>query len=99
MDLTQWTELFRPFVAVQSLCISQTLVPLIASALRTLTEERATEVLPELRTLFLQDPQQAGSVMQNIMAFVTMRQLSDHPVAIKQYTTFNPGVKDYSVLD
>jgi len=94
MDPTQWLELFRPFVAVQSLCISKTLVPLIASALRTLTGERATEVLPELRTLFLQDPQQAGSVMQNIMAFVTMRQLSGHPVAIEQYTAFNPGTKD-----
>jgi hypothetical protein len=94
MDLTQWLELCRPFVAVQSLYISKTLMPLIAAALQILTGERATEVLPRLRTLFLEDLQEAGSVMQNIVAFVTARQLSDHPVAIKQYTAVNPDIND-----
>lgn len=89
MDLTQWPELCRPFVAVQSLYISNTLVPIIAAALQILTGERAAELLPRLRTLFLEDLEEAGSVMQNIVAFVTARQLSDHPVAIEQYTGIN----------
>jgi hypothetical protein len=89
MDLTQWPELCRPFVAVQSLYISKTVVPIIAAALQILTGERAAELLPGLRTLFLEDLQEAGSVMQNIVAFVTARQLSDHPVAIEQYTGIN----------
>ena len=94
MDLTQWPELCRPLVAVQSLYISKTLAPIIAAALEILTEERAAELLPGLRTFFLEDIQETGSVMQNIVAFVTARQLSNHSVAIKQYTAVNLGIND-----
>jgi len=85
IDPTRWLELFRPFVAVQNLYISKKLEPLITPALQTLTGERSTEVLPELRTLLLKGPQpsESGSVMQTMQTFITARRLFDHPVAIE----------------
>ena len=91
---TQWLELFRPFVAVQNLYISKKLGPLITPALQMLTGERVTEVLPELRTLSLKEPQPSRSVMQTIQPFITARRLSDHHVAIEQCLCLDFGTKD-----
>ena len=47
----QWPEVLRPFTAVKDL-----FTPRIAPALKELVGERATEVLPALRTLFFEVP-------------------------------------------
>ncbi|KAI0299223.1 hypothetical protein BC826DRAFT_1102793 [Russula brevipes] len=53
-ESTLFLELFRPFTAIQGLYVSRSL---IAPALQGLIGERATEVLPNLRDLFLGDLQ------------------------------------------
>ena len=85
MDSLQWLELFRLFVAAQSLHVSERLVPPVARALQDLTGHMATEVLPVLRTLFLEGLRPSGPVHEAIKAFVTARQLSHQPVVIQRW--------------
>ena len=87
---SQWLELLRPFTAVNDLYISKNFVLRIASALKELVGERATEALPALRTLFLREtlssgPVQESAVLEATEQFVTARQLSGHPVAVSHW--------------
>ena len=82
MEDTQWLELFRSFTAVQTLRISDKLLPLIVPALQELTGERTMEVLPALVSLCLQKYQPSESGQQAIEPFFAARQYSDHPVAV-----------------
>ena len=52
IDTRQLFELFNPFPSLQCLHIHDELKPLAARVLHELTGERATEVLPTLRSLF-----------------------------------------------
>ncbi|KAI0247873.1 hypothetical protein BJV78DRAFT_1355289 [Lactifluus subvellereus] len=76
VDYTQWLEIFRPFIAVQSLHIFS-LDEFIAPVLQELTG--VTEVLPALRSLFLTDP---DSSREAIEPFITARHLSNQPVTV-----------------
>jgi hypothetical protein len=51
---TQWFELFRPFTALKNLYISRGIVPRMVPALQL--EEIATEVLPALQNVCLEQP-------------------------------------------
>ncbi|KAI0289371.1 hypothetical protein BC826DRAFT_614024 [Russula brevipes] len=51
VEATLFLKLFRPFTAVQSLYVSETLVAPVVPALLELTGEMASEVLPNLRSL------------------------------------------------
>jgi hypothetical protein len=82
MVSTQFLEIFRLFTATRSLYVPESLGPLIASALRELIGERATEVLPNLRDLFLERSARSGSIHEVIQPFVDARRLSDRPVAV-----------------
>ena len=47
-----------------------------------------TEVLPSLHNIFvewLELPTTSGNFQENIVQFVTARQLSDHPIAISDW--------------
>ena len=91
MDSTLWLELFRLFVAAQILHVSERLVSPIARALQDLTGQMATEVLPVLRTLFLEGLESSGPVHEAMKPFVTARQLSDQPVVIQRWGRQQPG--------
>jgi hypothetical protein len=82
LDHTQWLEIFRPFIAVQSLHIRH-LDGLVALALQELTGESVMEVLPALRSLVVTDPDPSGSVRQVLEPFITARQLSNQPVTVE----------------
>ena len=82
IDPTQWFEIFEPFPAVQDLYIDDELRPLVARALQELTGERATEVLPTLRSLFFRGPSPPGSTREDIETFIAARQHSDHRVVV-----------------
>jgi hypothetical protein len=84
VDHMQWLEIFRPFIAVQSLHIGG-LNGFIAPALRELTGVRVMEVLPALHSLFVTDPDPSGSVRQAIEPFITARQLSNRPVTVHRW--------------
>jgi hypothetical protein len=82
---TPFLELFRPFTAIEGLYVSESLVPLIAPALQGLIGQRATEVLPNLRDLFLGGLVTPGSVQEAVQPFVDARQLSGRPIAIHRW--------------
>ena len=76
----QWFDLCGPFPAVRDLYIYDELRPLVARALQGLTGERATEVLPTLRSLYLRGP--FRPVRGDIQAFIAARQHSNYPVDV-----------------
>jgi hypothetical protein len=82
MDSLQWLELFRLFIAVQSLYVSENLVPPVAAALQELTGGMAIEVLPALHNLSLEGLEPSGHVQEDIQSFVMARQLSGRPVIV-----------------
>jgi hypothetical protein len=82
---SQWLELLRPFVAVTDLYISLEFAPRIVPALQELVGEREVEVLPVLRTLYLEEPLPSGPVQAIVGQFVTSRQLSNHPVVVSPW--------------
>ena len=79
---TRWLELFDPFPAVQHLHVSDELRPLVARVLQGLTEERATEVLPALRSLHLKGRTPSKFIWEGIQAFISARQHSNYPVDV-----------------
>ncbi|KAH9964820.1 hypothetical protein BJV74DRAFT_954398 [Russula compacta] len=81
-DPVEWFELFDPFPAVQHLHIYDELSPLLARALQELTGERATEVLPTLRSLFFKGLSPSRSMREDIQTFISARQHSDNPVDV-----------------
>jgi hypothetical protein len=85
IENSQWLELLHPFTNVKNLYLSEGVVPRIAPALQELAEGRATEVLPGLESLFLEEPHQSGlideshvskPVQEAIGMFIAARQLS-----------------------
>jgi hypothetical protein len=85
---SEWPLLLHPFTGVKDLYISLEFSPLVASALEELDEERVTEVLPALQTLFLEELRTSRYattsryVRPNIREFVAARQLANHPISI-----------------
>jgi hypothetical protein len=82
-DHTLWLDLLNPFVSVKSLYVSETQQPLVNPALRELTGERVTEVLPVLQNLFLEGFQPSEPVLDAIEPFLAARQISDHPIVVQ----------------
>ncbi|KAI0298196.1 hypothetical protein BC826DRAFT_998494 [Russula brevipes] len=82
MEPAQYLEIFQPFPAIRSLYVSKTLVPYIAPALKELIGESATEVLPNLRDLFLRGSATSRSIQEDIRPFIEARRLSGQPVAV-----------------
>jgi len=77
VDSECWLNLFRPFIAVQGLCVPQKSWPRVGFALRALSERRATEVLPELRTLYLEEPFEEAK--KSIESLISERGLTVQP--------------------
>jgi hypothetical protein len=75
MGPTQWLKFFHPFTAVEHLSVSQSLVPVVAHALRELTGEKAAEVFPVLRSLSFEGYHRSESIHQTA--------ISHHPPALK----------------
>jgi len=84
MEHAQWLELLQPFISVNGLVLSESLVPLFAPALQELAKERVTEVLPALHNLFLPEQQPSGSVQEAIGQFIAARRLSNRPVTVRE---------------
>ena len=82
----QWLELFRSFMPVKNLYLSEKFVSLIAPALRELVEGRVTEVLPALQNIFLKGLESSRSVQESIRQFVAARQVTNHPICISPWT-------------
>ena len=79
---TQWIDLLEHFISVQSLSVLGELSPLVAHALQELTARRATEVLPALQILFLEQPSPSVSMWKDIELYIARRQHSNHPIDV-----------------
>jgi hypothetical protein len=82
IENVQWLELLGPFTTVKTLYLSREFAPRIAPALQELVGGRATEVLPALRSLILEQFHSSRPVQEAIEKFFAARQLSGHPIAI-----------------
>ena len=82
IDPAQWFELFHPFPALQQLHIYGDLKPLVARALKELPGERATQVLPTLRSLSFEGSSSSNSIQEDIQTFIVARQDSDYPINV-----------------
>jgi hypothetical protein len=66
--------------------MSQEFVPRITAALRELVAgESVSEVLPALRSVFLEEPLPLGPVQEAIGQFVAARQLAGHPITVSHW--------------
>jgi hypothetical protein len=78
----QFLEFFRLFAATRSLCVHKDLALPITALLQELIGARATEVLPNLRDLFLEGSAKSRSIQEAMQPFVEARRLSGQPVAV-----------------
>ena len=85
IESSQWLELLHLFTAVKGLYISRESIPRIEPALQELIGESALEVLPALKTLFLDGEPPSGSVQESIGQFVAARHRAGHPVAVSRW--------------
>jgi hypothetical protein len=85
MDNPEWLVLFRPFTAVQTVSLFDTIQPYVVSSLRLggHTGQSVTAVLPELQHLYLYRSDRRDEIEEEtIELFVTARRHSDHPVTV-----------------
>ena len=85
MENSQWLKLLRPFTSLKHLYISSILDGYFARAVQGLVGERATEVLPALQTLFVQNLSKEGRFQEAIGSFVAARQVSGRPIAVSHW--------------
>jgi hypothetical protein len=78
---TLWLELFRPFIAVRNLYLSEDIVPRIVPALQQAVIG-GTMVLPTLQNIFLEELEPSGPIREAIEQFVAARQVTSHPIAV-----------------
>ena len=88
LENSQWLELFHPFTAVKNLYLSREFVPRIVPILQEIIEERVTEVLPNLESIFLEDLDEPGLVPEAMRQSIAERQLSGRPIATSYWTRY-----------
>jgi hypothetical protein len=81
----QWLEVLHPFTSVKNLYLSWTFARCILFALQGLVGETATDVLPALESLFLENHQPSGPVQEAIEQVVAARQLLGRPVVVSHW--------------
>ena len=81
----QWLDLFRPFTGLKDLHLRRGIAQPCALALRDLSEERVTDVLPKLQNLFIESFETLGPTREALGRFVAMRQLSGPPVVLRSW--------------
>jgi len=81
----QWPEFFQPFSAVKNLYLSEEIMLSVARALRELSGESVTEVLPALQDIFLEGVEPLGPVQEAIGTFVAARQLHGNLIAVHDW--------------
>src|SRR5712672_1085531 len=83
MENARWLALLKPFAALKDLYLTDEIARRVCGALQKLSGERANEVLPALRNLFVDGCRSFKHIEEAITPLVTARrQLSGHPVAI-----------------
>jgi len=84
MENARWLELLDPFTTPKNLYLTSRVAQRLCGALRELSGERATEVLPALRNLFVRGSS-LEPVQEAMKPFIAARQLSCHPVVVDDW--------------
>jgi len=84
-ETRRWLELLDTFTALKNLYLTDEIAQRVCKALQELSSEMATEVLPALRNLFIDDSQSFKHIQRAIRPFVTARQLSGHPMVVSRW--------------
>jgi len=87
MKNSRWLKLLDPFIALKRLYLSPGIAGHVCDALQELSGERATEVLPALRNIFIYGTGSLEHIQEAIRPFTAARQLSGHPVTIDHWRT------------
>ena len=85
IENSYWLDVLHPFTAVKNLYLSKEFAPRIAPSLQELVGQRATETLPALQSLFVEDLHPSGPVQEGIEKFIATRHVSDHPITISPW--------------
>ena len=80
-----WLGLLHLFPAVKNLYLGVEFAPRIVPVLQELVGGRATEVLPILQNIFLEELQSLGPVQEGIQQFVAARQVTSHPITVSRW--------------
>ena len=90
---TLWLELLHPFTTVKKLYLTEEFARRIAPAL--LVGGRATEVLPTLQDILLDEALLPGAIRESIGQFVETREdVTGHPIAISFWSPGSQEVDD-----
>ena len=71
IESDEWLELLKPFTSVKNLYLSDGIKQRISPALRLLVEDRTTEVLPTLESIFVERPLPSGPYNEEIRRFIS----------------------------
>ena len=82
VDNVLWLRLLHPFTFVKNLYLTEEIAQRIVPALQELVGVRATEVLPALENIFLEEGQRSGPLQEGIQEVVAVRQATNHPIAV-----------------
>ena len=82
VDNVLWVRLLHPFTFVKNLYLTEEIAQRIVPALQDLVGVRATEVLPTLENIILEEGQRSGPVQEGIQQVVAVRQAAGHPIAV-----------------
>ena len=87
VEVTQWWDFLRPFVAVKNIYLFKKIAVDVACSLEALGEGRSMEVLPALQNIFLTPPEVVppltlSLVQERIEQFVAVRYLLGHSITI-----------------
>jgi hypothetical protein len=91
IENSQWLELLHQFTSVKNLYLSKEFAPRIAPSLQELVGRRATEALPALQNLFLEETHPSKPVKKAIANFVAARRRSNHPITISRWEREGDG--------
>jgi len=85
MENTQWLELLDAFTALKNLYLTHGIAQRVCGAFQELSGERATEVLPTLRNLFVGGFLSLQPIQEAMVPFVAARQLSGHLMVVDRW--------------
>jgi len=95
MEDAQWLELLDPFTALKDLYLTHGIAQSVCGALQELSGERAIEVLPALRNLFVDGSRSLEHIQEAIRPFIAARRLSSHPVTIIHWRTGSKFTEEF----
>ena len=87
IENAMWLELLHPFPAVKNVYLCGKFAPRIIPALQEFVASgsRATEMLPNLQNIFLEELHSSGFVQEGIREFIAARHVGSHHIGVSRW--------------